>query len=172
MVNQRQRLFLGCAFIFCLMGISLFGCTEPAPEPDQQTTLQEAQPAPDQKTSLEDVQKEAGEAAQAAKQYAEAQKDKFMEEAKTAMEEMDQKISELKTEMEKKWNEMDQEARQQAEKALEAMKENREELSKKLKALKDGSAEAWEKLKNDFWETYESFKESTQSPKEEGVSYI
>jgi len=160
MTGHRRQLFFWAMLGFCLIGLFFGGCSESTSESES-----------DQKGNMQDIRKEAGEAAQAAKEYAGQQKGKFMEEAKTALEAMDKRLAEFKREIESKWSEMDEDSRQKAEKALNTMKEKREALSKKIKELKDSSAEAWEKMKKDFWESYESLKDSIQS-KEEEVTYI
>ena len=160
MTNHLQRLFFWGLLVLGLIGICFPGCSQ-----------QESASETDQKTSMQDVQKEAGDAARAVKEYAGQQKGRFMEEARTALDKMDQRIAEFQQEIDKKWGEMDQEARRKTEKAMETMKEKREVLSKKLKELKDSSAEAWEQLKKDFWESYESLKDSMESTEEE-VTYI
>src|SRR6056297_190198 len=152
---RRQALYWAI-IAFCLAGLWLAGCG--GSESEEQTGIQ-------------DVQEEAGEGAKAAKEYAGAQKDRFMDEAKAALEKTDRRIAEFKAKIESKWDEMDREARQKAEKAMDTMKAKRETLSKKIDEFKDSSAEAWDKMKKDFWETYRSLKDSIERT-EESVTYI
>jgi len=154
MGRRWKRMALVGAIVFLGIGVWLSGCGDAES---------------DQETSMSDVRKEAGEAAETVKDYAGQQQEKFMNKAKTALDEADQRISAFKEEMAAKWDDMDQQAREKARETLETMKEKRRALMEKLEELKKSSADAWEKLKKDLWDSYEALKESMESTEKKEI---
>jgi len=156
MGRQWRRMFLAGIIVFWVLAGCFSGCSNA--ESEKQTSNGSAP-----ETSMKDVEKEAGEAAEAVKNYAGQQKDEFMDKAKTALDEADQRISSFRQEMQSRWDEMDKQAREKAKEALKTMKEKREVLKEKLEQMKKNSAEAWEKMKKDLQESYEALKKSMES---------
>ncbi len=156
MGRQSRRRFLAGVIVFLVLWVGFSGCSNA--ESEKQTSNRSAP-----ETSMKDVEKEANEAAEAVKNYAGQQKDQFMDKAKTALDEADQRISSFRQEMQSRWDEMDKQAREKAEETLKTMKEKREVLKEKLEQMKKNSAEAWGKMKKDLQESYEALKKSMES---------
>jgi len=122
------------------------------------------------------AQKQTADAVIAVENDAGTQKERFLREAESALDKLDQRIQKFKQRLDEKWEEMEPRVKQQAKQALEAMEAERKALSEKLNRLKEGSKEAWEQMKDDLRKRYESLKDMLKKdiwePPREKETYV
>lgn len=112
-----------------------------------------AQTSSDQ-TTLQDVKSETADVADAIKKYSASQKDKAVESAKAALNELDASIEELEATIEQKSGKMTQAAREKARKTMRDLRRQRTRVAEWYGGMKHSSKDAWEQVKEGFSESY------------------
>jgi len=91
---------------------------------------------------------------QALKAYGVDQRDKALEHASTALENLDNRIETLESHMLENWDEMDQAARDKAQASLQTLRQQRTQVAEWYGSMKSSSASAWGHIKEGFSSAY------------------
>ena len=105
-------------------------------------------------TTAQDIKQETMELLQALKAYGVDQRDKALEHASTALENLDNRIETLESHMLENWDEMDQAARDKAQASLQTLRQQRTQVAEWYGSMKSSSASAWGHIKEGFSSAY------------------
>jgi hypothetical protein len=119
------------------------------------------------KTTTEEIKQETIELLQALKAYGVDQKDKAVEQARVALENLDDRIERLETEMLEQWEEMDQATRKKTQESLQALRQQRTRVAEWYGSMKSSSASAWEHMKQGFSSAYTALHEAWENSEKE-----
>jgi hypothetical protein len=119
------------------------------------------------KTTTEEIKQETIELLQALKAYGVDQKDKAVEQARAALENLDDRIERLETEMLEQWEEMDQATRKKTQESLQALRQQRTRVAEWYGSMKSSSASAWEHMKQGFSSAYTALHEAWEKSEKE-----
>jgi aminoglycoside/choline kinase family phosphotransferase len=119
------------------------------------------------KTSTEEIKQETIELLLALDSYSVEQKDKAVEQANAALENLDNRIEKLEADMLRQWEEMDQATREKTQESLQALRQQRTRVAEWYGSMKASSASAWEQMKQGFSSAYESLSEAWENSEKE-----
>ncbi len=102
----------------------------------------------------QDIKQETMELLQALKAYGVDQRDKALEHARTALDNLDNRIEKLESHMLENWDEMDQAARDKAQASLQTLRQQRTRVAEWYGSMKSSSASAWGHIKEGFSSAY------------------
>jgi hypothetical protein len=120
----------------------------------------------DQATT-EDIKQETRELLQALKAYSVDQRDEAVEQARGALDKLDQRIDTLENHAREHWDEMDQAARDKASASLQALREQRTLVAEWYGSLKNSSGNVWGHVKQGFSTAYEALHEAWKKSEQE-----
>jgi chromosome segregation ATPase len=122
--------------------------------------------------SFEEVREEMRELGQALGRYGAEQRDRALERARPALEDLDRRLDALEKSIEENWDEMSQAARERSRRAMRELRRQRVELAEKYGALKSSSAGAWEQMREGFLDAFsvlnEAWEKSIEDFRERG----
>jgi len=118
-------------------------------------------------TTAADIKQETLELLQALKAYSVEQRDKAVEQASIALDNLDRRIEKLEADMLAHWDEMDQATRAKAQASLQALRQQRTRVAEWYGSMKSGSASAWAHIKQGFTSAYEDLHEAWESSETE-----
>lgn len=119
------------------------------------------------KTTTEDIKQETVELLQALKAYSADQRDKAVEQANAALENLDDRIETLEADILDQWQEMDQATREKTQKSLQALRQQRTRVAEWYGSMKASSAIAWEQIKQGFSSAYQELNEAWDNSEKE-----
>ena len=107
-------------------------------------------------TSIKEVKQETQDLVKALGAYTAGQRDKAVQKAKTALNNMDKRIDVLEKRIDDNWDQMNKAAREKARTNLKTLRKQRTEAAEWYGSLKASSAGAWEHTKKGFSEAYKA----------------
>ena len=116
---------------------------------------------------MQDIKQETVELLQARKAYGVDQRDKALKQARTALDNLDNRIEQLESHMLEHWDEMDQAARDQAQASLQTLRQERTRVAKWYGSMKSSSASAWGHMKEGFSSAYRALHGAWQKSEKE-----
>lgn len=122
---------------------------------------------PAEETTAEDIKRETSELLQALKSYSAEQRDEAVEQARSALDKLDNRIETLENHVREHWNEMDQSARDKASASLQVLRDQRTLVAEWYGGMKRSSSSAWEHVKQGFSSAYESLHEAWKKSEQE-----
>jgi BMFP domain-containing protein YqiC len=123
--------------------------------------------ASDNTTSAEDIKQETVELLQALKSYSVEQRDKAIAQARTALDNLDNRIDTLEADMLEQWDDMDQAARAKTRASLQALRQQRTRVAELFGRLQSSSTSAWAQIKQGFSSAYEELRGAWESSERE-----
>ncbi len=102
------------------------------------------EPAKPKEVTKEQLQKQAGELLDTAKQFLQQQKDRFLQEANSRLQGLDQRIKELQ----EKAEQASPEVKDRLQGLISSLKEKQAALQKQLEESRGTAGQAWEELKS------------------------
>jgi len=123
--------------------------------------------APDEPASAEAVKRETVEMLRALKSYSVEQRDKAVEQARAALDNLDRRIEGLEADMLEQWDDMDQAARAKTRASLQALRQQRTLVAEWFGGLQSSSASAWSHIKQGFSAAYEDLQGAWESSERE-----
>jgi len=136
--------------------IAGFGMTQPA-----------FSAASGETTTAADIKQETLELLQSLKAYSVEQRDKAVEQARIALDNLDRRIEKLEANMLAQWDNMDHATRAKTEASLQALRQQRTRVAEWYGGMKIGSASAWAHIKQGFTSAYEDLQEAWESSERE-----
>lgn len=118
-------------------------------------------------TPVQDIKQETRELLQALKAYGVDQRDKALEHARTALENLDDRTATLESHMLEHWDEMDQAARDQAQASLQTLRQERTRVAEWYGSMKNSSASAWGHMKEGFSSAYRALQGAWEKSEKE-----
>jgi NAD(P)H-dependent flavin oxidoreductase YrpB (nitropropane dioxygenase family) len=118
-------------------------------------------------TTAADIKQETRELLRALKAYSVEQRDKAVEQARVALQNLDKRIETLEADMLARWDEMDQATRAKTQASLQALRQQRTRVAEWYGGMKSGSASAWAQIKQGFSSAYEELREAWESSERE-----
>jgi hypothetical protein len=118
-------------------------------------------------TTAADIKQETLELLQALKAYSVEQRDKAVEQASIALDNLDRRIEKLEADMLAQWDDMDQATRAKTQASLQALRQQRTRVAEWYGSMKSGSANAWAQIKQGFSSAYEELQEAWESSEKE-----
>jgi Skp family chaperone for outer membrane proteins len=112
------------------------------------------------KTTGKDVGKKIDETAQAIKNYSAGQRDEALKNAKSLLDDADERIDRLESDMSRNWGKMNASARKHAQETMRTLRRQRQDLSQSYGELKRSSASAWDEVRNGFSKSYDALRDS------------
>ena len=112
------------------------------------------------KTTGKDVGKKIDATAQTIKNYSAEQRDEALKNAKSLLEDADERIDRLESNMSRNWGKMNASARKHAQETMKTLRRQRQDLSQSYGELKRSSAGAWDEVKNGFSKSYDALRDS------------
>lgn len=106
------------------------------------------------RTTTAEIKQETIELLQSLKAYSVDQREKALEQARTALANLDKRIETLETRLLEQWDEMDQVTRDQAQASLQALRRQRTRVAEWYGSMKSSSAGAWGHIKEGFSSAY------------------
>jgi hypothetical protein len=117
--------------------------------------------------TAQDVKSKTKEMLNTIQQYSVKQRDKAVEKAGEAIDNIDARLDALENRVDNNWDKMSQTAREKSRANLRALRQQRNELSEWYGGFKNSSADAWEQMKMGFSDAYKSLSDSWEKAKSE-----
>lgn len=121
----------------------------------------------DDDRSVQDIKQETIELLQALKAYGVDQRDEAVEQARTALGNLDKRIETLESHMLEHWDEMDQAARDKSQASLQALRRQRTRVAEWYGGMKSSSASVWGHMKEGFSSAYSALHGAWQKSEKE-----
>lgn len=132
------------------VSLLLAGCDDDTSEPEKTGAGGE--------TTADELEKDIGQAADTAAEYAAEQKEKFLQEADASLDDLEQKISDWREQAEQKGDQASEELEeQQAE-----LQQRLEDARKRMDELQDKSGEAWNEASADLQQAIDDLEKAWQ----------
>lgn len=141
---------LGCNVARCVLAAGFFVAHVSVADPVSTTNKADTPQNPGQKVS---------EAVDSIRDYSARQRDDAVQQAKTALGDLDAKISDMEKQMDEKWGQMDQSAREEARATLDDLRKKRAETAEWFGGLKYSSTRAWEEVRNGFVRSFKGLRD-------------
>jgi uncharacterized protein HemX len=130
------------------------------------STQASAQAAGD-KTTVAQISQQTQDLLKSLKAYSVEQRDEALQQAKAALDNLDERIDQLETGIVNDWDKMDAVRREQSRLSLKAMRDQRMHVAEWYGSLKQSSAGAWGQIKTGFSSAYSVLHDTWQKTEKE-----
>ncbi len=124
-------------------------------------------PSSSEGTTMKEMEKEVVDAGRAIRDYSVQERDKAVEKAKTALDDMDARIDRLETWMGENWSRMDQAARKKSQEALKELRRERNRVAEWYGGLKYSSGKSWGHMKKGFSDSWDALRSAWDKAEKE-----
>lgn len=126
-----------------------------------------ASPPSSGKTTGKETKQEIIDAGRAIKNYSIRERDKAVEKAKAALDDMDSRIDRMETWSNEHWDRLDRSAREKTRETLKDLRMRRNQVAEWYGGLKYSSEKSWDRMKKGFSDSYDALREAWKKAEKE-----